>query len=566
GLAYFHETRHIHRDIKAGNLLLTESGEIKLADFGVSSRLNAQNLRANSFIGTPFWMAPEVIRSENDRNNWYDAKADIWSMGITVIELADKAPPLADIHPFTALKLVLQDSQRLGLSNPKKRSKLMNDFIQQCLIRDPQTRPSARELLQHPFLVKAQALRAKDLIADLVEKAKSYRVKMKSGQRIEDDFDDDASKYQVEDEDKPSKESGDSSNQKQERIHVSQAIPPLENQDMKGSPIIEARHSFVLDEEVLCCDFLGSLLLLGTDRGLLVADLTSSAEPMFVFCIRGVRFRQIAVIEDYDVVVAICGKNDHVRQYRIPSLYKLNRMALNGERIDQKKDTRFFNKQHHSPQPDLGNNPSEDFLKIPSTKDSTNFVIERTAGSIFLLVLIRHDMILHEWAKDPYLRFMKVKAFWLPEQPKFLSIFHDGFFVRDILVNYAHEANLVNVEDAKVTEIDVSQAFKQGGNINDRWRTFDQLPIEANVIVKHTMLRAHSVNRKVAAAVSPYQDGLRPVPPSFRQYLATFGKITHFVDIKGQPISGAPMFHWTAVPSKLLLVPSLYIIAVCENS
>ncbi|KNE61801.1 serine/threonine protein kinase [Allomyces macrogynus ATCC 38327] len=97
GLAYFHQTNHIHRDIKAGNLLLTESGEVKLADFGVSARCKGPNVRANSFIGTPFWMAPEVIRSENDRNNWYDTKSDIWSMGIMVIELADKCPPLADI-------------------------------------------------------------------------------------------------------------------------------------------------------------------------------------------------------------------------------------------------------------------------------------------------------------------------------------------------------------------------------------------------------------------------------------------------------------------------------------
>ncbi|KNE67785.1 STE/STE20 protein kinase [Allomyces macrogynus ATCC 38327] len=606
GLAYFHQTKHIHRDIKAGNLLLTESGEVKLADFGVSARLSGTNLRANSFIGTPFWMAPEVIRSENDRNNWYDAKSDVWSIGITVIELADKCPPLADIHPFTALKLILQDAQPLGLKNPKKRSKAMNDFIAYCLTRDPKKRPSAEDLLKHPFLLKSESLRGRELLADLVEKAKQIRVKKKSGQRIDDDFDDDAAKYAVQ----PDAEvghapgSGDGDDEHAPgSVNVSAVAVNMNEEppgDIKGKPIIEAKQSYILDEEILCSDFVGPHLLLGTDKGLLVADLTSTQEQQtFVFCIRGVRFKQLAVLEDYGVLVARCGKNDHVRQYRLSSIRKLIKMALTGDKGEEANGGApggaaagagvtpspstasgmggLFGSRSAHQGVDGSSNPLEDFIKIPSTKDSTNFVIERTAGSIFMLVLIKNDMTLYEWAKDPYLRFMKVKAFWLPEQPRFLAIFHDGYFVRDLLVTYTGEANLVNVEDAKVTELAVGQDFKKHGGGEDgspaksdeRWRTFDQLPIEANVFqtMRMTVRRQASVNRKIAAAVSPYQDGgTQVIPESKRRYLATFGLVTYIVDVRAQPVPNSPAFKWTKYPSKLLVVPGLYIIAVCENS
>ncbi|ORZ36589.1 kinase-like domain-containing protein, partial [Catenaria anguillulae PL171] len=599
GLAYFHETRHIHRDIKAGNLLLTDDGQIKLADFGVSARVTANNMRANSFIGTPFWMAPEVIKSENDRNNWYDAKADVWSIGITVIELADKCPPLAEIHPFTALKHILNDSMPLGLKNPKKRSKQMNEFIQYCLTRDPRRRPSCNDLLQHPFLQKAQTLRGDALIADLVEKAKQVRQKRRAGQRTDDDDDgaDDSAKYAV----SPSPATGHTDDtggvgeyggEAPGVVAVSANDPSMMGageQDVKGKPIIEAKQSYILDEEVLCSDFIGNYLLLGTEKGLLVADLSPPADPnaangagggaagsgqTFVFAIRGVRFRQMAVLEDYGVLVARCGKNDHVRQYRLSSMKKLIGMVLAGRRVEMPEPSSLFDRSRHQGI-DGSSNPLEDFIKIPGTKDSTHFIVERTAGSIFMLVLVKNDVTLFEWAKDPYLRFMKVKAFWLPEPPKFVSIFHDGYFVRELLVNYSMEANLVNVEDAKVTELPVANEFRSSGGPDgtpapngERWRTYDQLPIEANTFatMRMTVLRQNSVNRKIAAAVSPYQDGMSAVPAAKRKYLATYGLATHIVDGKAQVIANTPAFRWTTHPGKLLVVPGLYVIGVCEHS
>ncbi|KAI9221611.1 kinase-like domain-containing protein [Blastocladiella britannica] len=589
GLAYFHDQKFIHRDIKAGNLLLTESGEIKLADFGVSARIGHTNNRAHSFIGTPFWMAPEVIRSENDSNNWYDVKADVWSIGITTIELADKCPPLAEIHPMTALKHILNETMPLGLKNPKKRTKLINDFVQTCLIRDVRRRPNCHELLNHPYMQKADGLRGRELIADLVEKAKTARARRRAGQRYDDDDGaDDAAKYAV----SPQPSSAPVEVGEAGGSHpVLVAQPVDDDSDVKGKPIIEAKQSFILEEEVLCSDFIGPYLLLGTEKGLLVTDLntdtsaaaTAAAGPgasvnaggqNFIYAIRGVRFRQLGVLDDYGVLVARCGKNDHVRQYRLSSIRKLITAVLAGKSFEMPEPSSLFDRSRHQGT-DGSPNPLEDFIKIPGTKDATQFVVERTAGSIFLLVLVKNDVTLFEWAKDPYLRFMKVKAFWLPETPKFVSVFHDGYFVRDLLVNYQQEANLVNVEDAKVTELAVSGDFRTHGGpdgtaaaTSERWRTFDQLPIEANTFatMRMTVLRQTSVNRKMAAAVSPYQDGMMAVPAAKRRYLATYGLVTHIVDVKANVVPNTPRFQWTTVPGKLLVVPGLYVIGVCDNS
>jgi len=153
GLDYIHKLGIIHRDIKAGNLFLTEQGEIKLGDFGVSAKLQHAQGRARTFIGTPYWMAPEVImcdpESPTSYNASYNSKADIWSIGITGIEIADKNPPLSDIHPMRALTLI--PTSDLGLAKPKNWSKLFVEFIAICLTKDPNKRPSAEDLLKHPF-------------------------------------------------------------------------------------------------------------------------------------------------------------------------------------------------------------------------------------------------------------------------------------------------------------------------------------------------------------------------------------------------------------------------------
>jgi len=161
GLEYLHAKRKIHRDIKSGNILINHDGDSKLADFGVSAELATTMSKRKTVIGTPYWMAPEVLQSTE-----YNGKADIWSLAITAIELAVGEPPHSNVHPMRAIFLI-PNSDPPTLPDPSAWSADFNDFLKVCLVKNPDKRPSATELLQsHPFILKAKS---KAIIAQLVD-------------------------------------------------------------------------------------------------------------------------------------------------------------------------------------------------------------------------------------------------------------------------------------------------------------------------------------------------------------------------------------------------------------
>lgn len=147
GLSYVHSMHRIHRDIKSDNILLGSDGSCKIADFGYAAQLTQEKAKRVTIVGTPYWMAPELIRGQN-----YDQKVDIWSLGIMVMEMAEGDPPYMDFPPLRALFLITTKGIP-GLKHPEKWSTEFKDFVAQCLEKDAENRPTADQLLFHPFIV-----------------------------------------------------------------------------------------------------------------------------------------------------------------------------------------------------------------------------------------------------------------------------------------------------------------------------------------------------------------------------------------------------------------------------
>ncbi|KAG5176290.1 hypothetical protein JKP88DRAFT_335952 [Tribonema minus] len=149
-LVYLHSERKIHRDIKAANVLIARDGSVRVADFGVSVQLTVSVDKRRTFVGSPYWMAPEVIAHTD-----YNERADIWSLGITAIELATGLPPLSEMHPMKAVLFIPKNAPP-RLPDDAAYGKKFQSFVERCLVKDPDERPSAAELLKHPFIKGAK--------------------------------------------------------------------------------------------------------------------------------------------------------------------------------------------------------------------------------------------------------------------------------------------------------------------------------------------------------------------------------------------------------------------------
>uniref|UniRef100_A0A8C2K2S1 Mitogen-activated protein kinase kinase kinase kinase 2-like n=1 Tax=Cyprinus carpio TaxID=7962 RepID=A0A8C2K2S1_CYPCA len=371
GLNHLHETGKIHRDIKGANILLTDRGDVKLADFGVAAEISASVAKRKSFIGTPYWMAPEVAAVE--KKGGYNHLCDIWAVGITAIELAELQPPMFDLHPMRALMLMSKSSfQPPKLKDKSKWPAVFHSFVKMCLIKSPRKRPTAETLLQHPFVTQ---LLTRKLMIELLDMASNPDLHHP-----------------------PSPEENEEVRTRQ--LHyVGITMGACFTKVFNGCPLkIHCAETWVLPKTR------DQYLILGAEEGVYILNLNELHEDTLEKLLPQ-RCTWLYVMNN--VLMSISGKSSHLYSHRLTALFeqrghlqrKQGHMSLGTNRFTERIIHRKFAVS----------------VKIADTKGSRKCSVARNpyTDSTFLCAAVPSGLVLLLWY-EPLQKFMHLKHIAVP--------------------------------------------------------------------------------------------------------------------------------------------------------
>ncbi|KAJ3057492.1 hypothetical protein HK097_004013 [Rhizophlyctis rosea] len=445
GLAFLHSCNKIHRDIKCGNILMNENGQIKLADFGVSANLTRTFSKRNTFIGTPYWMAPEVITSEQEGTH-YDSKADIWSFGITAIEMAEVSPPMFDLHPMRVLFMIPKNDPPT-LKKKDNWSEKFHDFLRVCLEKDPDKRPSAQDLLQHPFLTPVAETQS--IITGLIERVREAR-RSRTGKDPLGQGNGEPGEEEEEEEDEndnnadtvrrvtPTVQTGDTGSSVE---LVTSADSTLTTDTTKGDkeakeqaereardqkkPTFKANRMCRLMLRVNCGEFIGETLLLGTDDGLFALETNEKDAKMTPLSTR--RYIQMDALDDLGVIVSRSGKYDVVATHDVSAI------------------TKFKKRQKFETETKL--------KKMKETRGCTSYSITRSSTSTYLCVAMAKSILVMRWAPHPFNKFMKVKEVPMDIKIRSMDIFEARNGDLRLCIGTPNGFRLMNMQGSVAEEV-----------------------------------------------------------------------------------------------------------------
>ena len=376
--------------------------------------------------------------------------------------------------------------------------------------------------------------------------------------------------------------------------HVSEAAPPV------FEPIALTS---ILSEHCTA-DFLdGQYILIGCERGLFYLDITKPSQKTPIPIIHDIKFSKLQILHDYNVMIALSGRHSHIRQYSLPSIRKLImyvegnsailvedsnttvpiQEVMLGKKSNGDQDPEY-KRLHHNDDSSLKDETSlisswtNDFIKIPDTRDSKTFEVEITESSAFISIILFQGITVFRWAQAPYEKFMKIKSFWVPETPQFVSFALDGLAPTHLYIGYTGELNKVTISDSQVKELPVHKEMKSKGMRKPRWQCLRQIPFSDSKLEQ--LLRQTSKSgtiagsRKNAALAMGGPTLARPSHSNVddRYFLATYDRLTKVVDQKAHPMIGAGVggwkdgVMWSEPPITQVLRPLQNVISVGQTN